>query len=233
MRISRFLSTFLALSLPISLGALVGSVPADSQAQNLYRCGSSYQDKPCDNGQKGQVIGKMQTPSDKPALDPSCMRRGEEAKKIIWMREGGALQDKLLSEASSAERRKLIGDIYAQRGNALDIRARIESECMIEKENERKSAIRQSEEPGRSQASVPQKPGGNDAQSEAAKRAANDAASKKAMCDEVRKQLAGVQSSQRTGAQARDMDELTRNKREIESRLKDMGCDAAPKTTMQ
>ncbi|WP_428718697.1 hypothetical protein [Undibacterium curvum] len=103
-------------------------------AQNLYRCGNSYQDKPCDPGQKSQIIGTLpgngNSGNPRAILDGECTRRGEEAKKIIWMREGGATQDALLADAKTEERRKLISDIYAQRGNSSDVRSAIEKDCM-------------------------------------------------------------------------------------------------------
>ncbi len=106
-------------------------------AQNLYRCGNSYQDKPCDPGQKSQIIGTLpgngNSGNPRAILDGECTRRGEDAKKIIWMREGGATQDALLADAKTEERRKLISDIYAQRGNSSDVRSAIEKDCMQEK----------------------------------------------------------------------------------------------------
>lgn len=227
------------LSAPLLLPALLmlgSALPSQVMAQKMYRCGSSYQDKPCENGQKEKIIGKAvtSTPTDKPPLDSSCVQRGEEAKKIIWMREGGAQQDKLMNEATTVERRRVIADVYAQRGNALDIRARIENDCMAEKENERKFGMAPApEDPAKRTQAAERKATQGESPADAAKRASADAARTKTMCDEVRKQLASVQSAQRTGGQGSAMDELTRNKREIESNLRSMGCDAAPKNTMQ
>jgi hypothetical protein len=115
---------------------LVLSMTTGAQAQTLYRCGNSYQDKPCDKGQKEQILGKLATTdnTNKPVVDASCRLRGEDAKKIIWMREAGATQERVLSEAGTEERKKLINEIYAQRGNAADVRAAVEKECMDEKQ---------------------------------------------------------------------------------------------------
>lgn len=118
---------------------------SSSQAQTMYRCGSSYQDKPCANGQQGVVIGSAKAASknaneangSSEVLDPACKRRGEEAKKIIWMREAGAQKNDLLAKSSSDEQSQLIADIYAVRGNSNDIRANIEKNCMQESELQR------------------------------------------------------------------------------------------------
>ena len=87
--------------------------PATVSAQTMYRCGTVFQDRPCENGQQGKVIGTNRASNStqaaaKPAVDMSCARRGEEAKKIIWSREGGASAEKLMAEASSSEQRRLI-----------------------------------------------------------------------------------------------------------------------------
>jgi hypothetical protein len=63
---------------------LVLSMTTGAQAQTLYRCGNSYQDKPCDKGQKEQILGKLATTdnTNKPVVDASCRLRGEDAKKL-------------------------------------------------------------------------------------------------------------------------------------------------------
>ncbi len=112
---------------------------ANSSAQTMYRCGTSYQDKPCANGQQGVVIGtqKSRSPEETERLskiDPACKAKGEEAKKILWMREGGAQKSALLAQATSDEQSQLINDIYAVRGNSNEIRTNIEKSCMEQKD---------------------------------------------------------------------------------------------------
>lgn len=119
-------------------GIILSLLAASVQSQTMYRCGSSYQDKPCANGQQGVVIGKNQARTQNSAdtteaVDLVCKRRGEEAKKIIWMREGGAQKNDLLTKSNSDEQSQLITDIYAVRGNSNDIRANIEKNCMQER----------------------------------------------------------------------------------------------------
>lgn len=217
---SRSLSFALLAAMLLAGSCFSGS----SLAQNLYRCGSSYQDRPCDNGQTGQVIKKNPSPStsDKPPLDSTCVRRGEEAKKIIWMREGGAFQDKLLAEARSEEQRKIITDVYAQRGNANDIRSRIESDCMADKEAARKSGTPTGYD---SNNRMPDPaPVAADDSKGSGRVDSNEAARKKQLCDNMRSQIAGINASQRAGADGRQMDSMSKTKRELESSLKDQGC---------
>lgn len=203
-------------------------IATQSQAQNLYRCGSAYQDKPCENGQ-GKIIGKMRSSSDadKPVLEPACARRGQDAQKILWMREGGALQDKLMAEAGNEERRQLIADIYAVRGNSSDIRTAIEKTCMEEKERERQFGIRpaQAESRQRDGKSIGYA-GGNSAKQESSR--TNTAASRqRALCELLKKELNSVRKQQRSGGNVSDMEQLHQQKRESASTMKSLGCDEA------
>ncbi|MCU6433771.1 hypothetical protein LPB67_08265 [Undibacterium sp. Jales W-56] len=215
----------------LSLFAILASgLLRPAHAQTMYRCGSVFQDRPCESGQQ-KVIGTIKTPgsSDKPVLDLSCTRRGEEAKKIIWMREGGALQDKLLAEASSSERRKLIADVYAIRGNSSDVRAAIENDCMAEKANAQQFGNRIDEDLPSQARTAAQRANTNAAQEKQTNNAAdttNTAALKRAQCDTLKNQLANTRSAQRWGGSAGTMDSLNQQRRSIESQLKSLGCDS-------
>ncbi|MFZ6686993.1 hypothetical protein ACO0K0_04515 [Undibacterium sp. SXout11W] len=112
-----------------------------ANAKAVYHCGSSYQDKPCSSVEKEQkalATNKVKANDvvDKPEIDALCKQRGEDTKRIISMRGAGAIQDRLLIDAESDYRKQLIKDVYAQRGNASDIREAIEKECMSAKEKE-------------------------------------------------------------------------------------------------
>lgn len=113
-------------------------------AQTMYRCGSSYQDKPCANGQTSVVVGTQKSAARDQServsqIDPACKAKGEEAKKIIWMREGGAQKNDLLAKSNSIEQSQLITEIYAVRGNSNEIRANIEKNCMELKDLSKRS----------------------------------------------------------------------------------------------
>ena len=64
-----------------AVAALIAGVAFASTAaaqQSMYRCGNKYQDKPCDDGQKGRVVGTTGAPpavsakggSERPAMIP-------------------------------------------------------------------------------------------------------------------------------------------------------------------
>lgn len=188
---------------------LVLSMTTGAQAQTLYRCGNSYQDKPCDKGQKEQILGKLATTdnTNKPVVDASCRLRGEDAKKIIWMREAGATQERVLSEAGSDERKKLINEIYAQRGNAADVRAAVEKECMDEKQR----AMNAAKPAAPATPTSASAPATNEKAASASAPDNGEAARKKAMCDKVREALVSLRQAGNAGNADKD--------------LKGMGCD--------
>lgn len=221
-----------------TLGALISllagiALCAPAQAQTMYRCGKTYQDRPCDNGQQGKVIGSSEAPraSPKSVADASCARRGEDAQKIVWAREGGALQDKLLAEARSGERRKLIADVYAIRGTTGEVRAAIEADCIAEKEMAAKAGMMGGDVPYPSRDTERKAAAASDAdrKSENAVRA-EQSAMRKRVCDGLKEQLAGNRESQRAGGGVETMERLNQQRRDTESELKTAGCDGAQRS---
>ncbi len=201
------------------------------QAQTMYRCGSTYQDRPCENGQQGKIIGtnRVQNVSDAPKLDASCLRRGEEAKKIIWSREGGAIQDDLLAATTSAERRRLISEVYAMRANSSEVRAKIESDCMTELLAERQFGNPGSSKGGASFSSDTQRKASavgetDNKTTEGVQHADTSSASKQALCNMLKQQLASNSVQQRTGGGGENMERLNQQRRDADSALKSAGC---------
>lgn len=213
-----------------ALTCIVFSAPI--QAQTMYRCGSVFQDRPCENGQQGKIIGinRASNPADKPALDLACTRRGEEAKKIIWSREGGASADKLMAETSSSERRKLIADVYAIRANSSEVRAAIENDCMAEKIRARQNGYMPDDDvssPSRNAERKFSAPGETDKRVEQAITADNALARKRDQCDYLKSQLVSNRSNQRAGGGSDTMNSLNQQKVDIENALKSAQCDSA------
>lgn len=213
--------------------ALLGTLavllwPVATPAQTLYRCGNTYQDQPCGKGQQERVIGVLHAPTENPAanIDVGCRQRGEEAKKIIWMREAGATQERLLADGGSEERRKLIGDIYAQRGNSADVRAAVEKDCMEEKNRNRPP---QKSGPGNNPAAKPETTG--DAASASAAASANtgksDATRTQGLCKQLREVLGQMQNGERSGGNAEEMESMKTMRRDTEKEMKNLGCSNA------
>lgn len=219
-----------------TLGALISLLAgivlcAPAQAQTMYRCGKTYQDRPCDNGQQGKVIGSSEAPqaSSASVIDASCARRGDAARKIVWSREGGALQDQLLAAARSGEQRKLIADVYAIRGTSSAVRASIEADCVQEKEKAALAAAMLGNLGAAPSNDAPRK--ADDSGAETARRAANVAsneqatARKRALCNDLKAQSDHNRSSQRSGGSVGTMERLNQQKRDTDSDLKAAGCE--------
>jgi hypothetical protein len=213
---------------------------APAQAQTMYRCGKTYQDRPCDNGQQGKVIGNSEAPraTGKSVLDASCARRGDDAQKIVWSREAGALQDQLQSMARSGAQRKLIADVYAIRGTSSAVRAAIETDCVQEKEKSALAAAMLANAGiAPSVSSVPSVSSNDtsrksdDGAAEAARRADNAArgnqasARKRALCSDLKAQSDRNRGSQRSAGNVGDMERLNQQRRETDGALSAAGCD--------
>jgi hypothetical protein len=117
------------------------SICGTALAQNMVKCGSIYQDHPCDNGQSGKVIGKMNNGDNatKTSSDALCAQRGIDAQKMVWAREGGATQERMMQEYNYD--RKLVLEVYGNRGSAPEVRAAVEANCIAEKAAARTAII--------------------------------------------------------------------------------------------
>ena len=84
------------------------AIIAQAEAQTMYRCGSVYQDRPCDAGAKSKVVGSTGSASAAPApaagVDPECGQRARDSQKIVWAREGGATEERLPFGGALGER---------------------------------------------------------------------------------------------------------------------------------
>lgn len=215
---------------------LAGLLPGTAaQAQTMFRCGSSYQDHPCEGKDPGKVIGHsgVARASAKPGSDASCVQRGADSQKIVWAREGGALAEQQLAEARTAQQRKLIADVYQKRGTSTEISAAIEAECVSEKERAAQAAtlieaakLLAPPTPGVGAGpNSAAEPDRKVAESAAAKdNAARDAAIRKSRCENLRTQRENVMSRQRAGGSGATMDSLYQQQRTVDKQLTENGC---------
>ncbi|HXA46240.1 MAG TPA: hypothetical protein VNW52_01320 [Burkholderiaceae bacterium] len=112
-------------------------------AQTMVRCGNIYQDHPCENGQSGKVIGKMNHTDSgvKSSSDALCAQRGIDAQKMVWAREGGATQERMMQSAYTEDQRKLVLEVYNNRGSAPEVRSAVEASCVADKAAARTAII--------------------------------------------------------------------------------------------
>ncbi|RJF96092.1 hypothetical protein [Noviherbaspirillum saxi] len=202
-------------------------------AQSLFKCGNAYQDRPCENG-KLETIKGISTSSreaESGAADAACSRRGNDAQKIVWQREGGLTLEQALSQASNSARRNLIEEVYGERGTAAQVRSRIENECIAEKERQaRYAALIEASKPLKGTADS--QPVDNRIQPKAVP--TNVSASgadirqrtggKNPACADLSMKIEEIKSLQRTGGDARTMEGYSRKLKETQQLMQQIGC---------
>jgi hypothetical protein len=226
-------------SLVLVSGSLL--IAFQAQAQTLYRCGSVYQDRPCDAGKTGRVVGSTGSgAAAAPAsgIDLECAQRGKDSNKIVWAREGGATEERLLSEASSARERRLIQNAYRRPGAASTVQAAVEADCVAEKQREEHQAAiaiaaalkAQKEGGGAATPSLPAQsvaqPQGEEqaAQIAAQQRAEREAQYKKRQCTRYGDEMESLRRAERAGASASRMDSLNEQRRNLREQMSRAGC---------
>ncbi len=150
----------------------------------------------------------------------------------MWAREGGAMLEQQLAKSRSGEERKLIADVYQKRGTSAEVRVAIESDCTIEMEKAaRMAALVDAAKPatptsdavgsGRPVIEAEQKMAGDSRTNENTKQ---EAANKKALCENLNETLANIRDAQRTGGNTATMDRLHREKTAAEKKLAQSRC---------
>jgi len=223
--------------LALAAGLLIAG---QAQAQNMYRCGSVYQDRPCDAGKAGKVVGSTGTgaapETQAGGFDAECAQRGKDSLKIVWAREGGATEERLLSEASSSRDRRLIQNAYRRPGAASTVQAAVEADCVAEKRRAEQdaaialaAALRAQREGGGAPAQSLQPVADSGSSEQAAQlaaqqRAERDAERKKAQCASYRDDMESLVRKERTGGSASRMDSLNEQRRSLRDKMSAAGC---------
>lgn len=218
----------------VFLGVLVG---APSHAQKMYRCGSSYQDRPCEGAQVGKEVRNFD-PTPKPvaaaSTDRQCKQRGMDSQKIAWSREAGALAEKLMLNASDDEK-NLIKDVYSKRGTAPEVRAAIEADCVAAKKQAELAAAMlaaseklQGKDPATA-VTAPAQAAATDANTTQAQPSTDAplrkvAEMKKALCANINAKIDAIQKDQRTGGSISTMESLSQRRRDAEAERSRAGC---------
>lgn len=221
----------------LSVLLLLAGMSATAHAQKMYRCGNTYQDRPCSGEQQGKVIGSTGTPrpAAAPAADPYCAQRGEKAQKIMWAKESGRTEEMQLSATANAEERKLIGEVYRKRGSSVEVRAAIEADCAEERQRAAQAAALidaaaklQGQSPSAPATSPPVVQEAVPAAAEQRQRetAVRQAADKKARCDKLAMRLESIKNSQRAGGTGATMDRLRQQRLDTEREWSEAGCQS-------
>lgn len=204
----------------LGLTVLIGVIANPVLAQGLYRCGNTYQDKPC-VGEAGKKIAGGVASNAKPStplkpVDAACVQRGEDAKKIVWAREGGMGEQQMLAKAKSEEEKKLVADVYKVRGGANDVKVAMEAACVAEKTA---LAAGQAAAPNAATASAS---AASKAPASTPAASGPSAEEKKRNCDQLRAQLEAAVIAQRSTPSVSI--DIPKQRKENEASLAKLGC---------
>ncbi len=227
--------TKLRLLVPVMALLLCGS----ALSQTMYKCGKTYQDRPCADG-KGKSMGAAT--SDTPAATATtgpyaaeCAQRGKDSLKIAWAREGGATEERMLGEATTAAQRKLVQDVYRKRGAASQIQVAIEADCVAEKEKLERDAALAAAAAVRAQreGTLPSAPSSMGAPSSVPSQtapdprqqaAADEAERKKKTCARLNSDMEDLRTQERRGGSAATMERLAESRRRLSAQITREGC---------
>jgi hypothetical protein len=84
----------------LAVAVVLAGVALAAQSQTMYRCGNTYQDKPCDDGQKGRIVGTTSAPK---AADTARVCENNKCRDVPVTRTAPAPE----SADVAAERQKL------------------------------------------------------------------------------------------------------------------------------
>jgi hypothetical protein len=126
------------------LAALAAITSSTAFCQQLYKCGVTFQDKPCDSEiQKkySAVTGSFTKEQVSPGADTQCAELGAKAVPIIQSRSGNETLESLhakvdlrpIGRQEKIKEKELINTVYAKKGSPIDIRRAIEIDCMDKK----------------------------------------------------------------------------------------------------
>lgn len=204
-----------------------------AMAQSLYRCGNSYQDRPCETrqGDKVKVIASHRQGSESGSADATCTQRGADAVKIVWRREGGTTQEQALSQATSSLERELVAEVYRIRGTTAQVRTRIEADCMEEKERKaRYAALIDATKPVNAAAGSRLNSSADQPQTLPTAAAPSNSTGvrntdrQNSTCGSLTAKLDNIKSRQRAGGSMSTMEELNRNLKDTERMMQQVGC---------
>jgi hypothetical protein len=208
-----------------------------ASGQQMYRCGNTYQDTPCQSGGETKRIGNASRPAGADAaartVEGECASRGEASLKIVWAREAGATMERQLGEAKTPPQRRLIASVYQKRGSAPAIRSQIEAECQEEQDKIKQlqtlaaaaAQIKSSlpEDPVKTDPSVSQAQGGP-SNTHRVTTGSSESSSHKSTCDRLSASLQTLVEQQRAGGSPAAMERMSEKKRNLEATLRVNGC---------
>lgn len=220
------------IGLTLMAALLLQAAPA--YAQKMYRCGSVYQDRPCEGTKEGREVrnfaGTASAGGSISVVDAECRQRGVDAQKIAWLREAGATANKQMNDVtargagsrSAEEERRLIEVVYQMQGSAPQVRTAIEAECLATKQRAAPTIASAPTSATPVAGPAPDAKAAEAAQKEASSR--QDAARQQEMCKGLEVRLIGIKSDLRRGGSVTTMENLQQQQRDVEDQKRQARC---------
>lgn len=155
----------------------------------------------------------------------------------MWARETGKSAEALTESAVGSEAKRLIADVYRKKGSSTEVAMAIEADCIVEHERaqqaaklEAHAAVLRGQAPAASASSqtLRRTPSANESTTPSNQdRARNDAAAaaeKAQQCSGFKLRVDGIILQQRVGGSNNAMEQLHRQRQEIEKSARDAGC---------
>lgn len=130
------------------IAALIFTVAACSSAsggQTLFKCGATFQDKPCDTEVQKKyspLTGSFSKEQVNVTADAQCADKGIRALPFIQARTRQetleslhtAIDSKPIARLEKVKEKELATAVFAKKGSPVEIRSAIETECMDSKQ---------------------------------------------------------------------------------------------------
>lgn len=219
---------------------------ASSHAQKTYRCGSIYQDRPCEDAKNSKEVGYLGSTaaaSTAQSLDQQCKQRGLDSQKIVWARQSGVLAEKLIADLANKGmdsnkvngEKELITAVYQkQRGSAPEIGAAIEADCVEAKKQAALAAAMVAagmKLQGQNATGAEAAATSSNASVQASGKAQSEtppatkvATNNTALCSSLAARIDMLKSSQRAGGSVSHMENMNRLRVSAESERSRAGC---------
>lgn len=108
---------------------------------NLFKCGATFQDKPCDTEVQKKyspLTGSFSKEQVNATADPQCADRGTRALPFIQARTNqetleslhARIDGKPVGRLEKVKEKELATSVFAKKGSPAEIRGAIETECM-------------------------------------------------------------------------------------------------------
>jgi hypothetical protein len=131
-----------------AIAALIFTAAACSSAsggQNLFKCGATFQDKPCDTEVQKKyspLTGSFSKEQVNVTADAQCADKGIRALPFIQARTRqetleslhASIDSKPIARLEKVKEKELASTVFAKKGSPVEIRSAIETECMDSKQ---------------------------------------------------------------------------------------------------